>query len=186
MRVPKGCPLCEGDVLGTMATGFYCKHCNLMFRKRHVRFKHYKREAQLTIKKHFTGYEKVEEEHASLEVDRMELPMLSADVDAEFLDTVSEKIKDSVATLKEASPHIEAIVDKMDDGYIELEVKKKGKAKRKAKKKTTPKPKKTAKKAIQKKKPVKKRPKKTVKKRASTKRSAPAASTPGKSLEHLL
>jgi|GEM_PF-2269573 len=56
MRVTKGCPLCRGDVFGTFETGFYCKACNLMYRKRHVLFSEVRDETKLLITKHFSGF----------------------------------------------------------------------------------------------------------------------------------
>ncbi len=56
MRVTKGCPLCRGDVFGTFETGFYCKACNLMYRKRHVLFSEVRDETRVLITKHFSGF----------------------------------------------------------------------------------------------------------------------------------
>lgn len=57
MRVHKGCPLCENDVLGTSETGYYCKECNVIFRKEHIVFRHMKEETKRLITKHFSGFD---------------------------------------------------------------------------------------------------------------------------------
>ncbi len=67
MRVPKGCPLCAADVLGTFETGFYCQECNLMYRKRHVVFRHLREKTRARIREHFGGEEAPEGEWALLE-----------------------------------------------------------------------------------------------------------------------
>jgi len=54
MRITKGCPLCSTDVIGSWETGFYCKECNVIFRKRHVIFKHLKEDVRRTVLEHFT------------------------------------------------------------------------------------------------------------------------------------
>ena len=56
MRIPKGCPLCEDDVLGTSETGYFCRRCNLIFKKHHIVFRHGREELKGLIDRHFDGY----------------------------------------------------------------------------------------------------------------------------------
>ncbi len=60
MRVPKGCPLCHQDVLGTLETDFYCRNCNLMISKRYVDFRHLRIEIRQRIHFHFAKRESAE------------------------------------------------------------------------------------------------------------------------------
>ncbi len=53
MRVTKGCPVCNSDVIGTLETGYYCKYCNVIFHKRYVVFKHTREEVKRKIQEHF-------------------------------------------------------------------------------------------------------------------------------------
>lgn len=62
MRVTRGCPICEEDVIGTAETGYYCKACNVIFSKRRVVFKHAAEEVRALVHKHFSGYGQAEAE----------------------------------------------------------------------------------------------------------------------------
>lgn len=57
MKIIKGCPICEGNVFGTKETGYYCKHCNLLFESRHISFKNTRDELKRKIAHHFSGFE---------------------------------------------------------------------------------------------------------------------------------
>ncbi len=57
MRVTKGCPICENDVLGERETGYYCKRCNLLFSRRHIVYRHVREETRAAIKNHFPAHE---------------------------------------------------------------------------------------------------------------------------------
>ena len=60
MRVPKGCPICQEDVMGTPETGFFCRRCNLIFRRQHIVFRYAREELKGLIDKHFGAYGKKE------------------------------------------------------------------------------------------------------------------------------
>jgi hypothetical protein len=104
MRVPHGCPLCEDDVLGTPETGFFCRRCNLIFKRRQVVFRHAKEHVKGLIDKHFTGYGKRPERlrlHAA--DDRLELTG-----SVERTATSFEELRRSVAEAKRLVEDAEA------------------------------------------------------------------------------
>ncbi|MBR9693238.1 hypothetical protein GOV07_04925 [Candidatus Woesearchaeota archaeon] len=172
MRVTKGCPLCQGDVLGTGETGFYCKSCNLMFRKQHVEYKHLKREAKLLIQKHFSGHI-VEREEVTVFEDE---PLTKVSVPSpEYLDKVASTIEKNVELLKSTLPPLDVAKDQLEWPVL---------GKKSSPKQKTPKPKKVTKKPAPKKKTTKssKTPKKSSKK--TSKKSTNNESTKG--LENML
>jgi|GEM_PF-6279617 len=57
MKVEKGCTICQGDVYGTKETGYYCKHCNLLFDSKQVNFSEVKKQLKEKINNHFENYE---------------------------------------------------------------------------------------------------------------------------------
>jgi hypothetical protein len=104
MRVPHGCPLCEDDVLGTPETGFFCRRCNLIFKRRQIVFRHAKEHVKGLIDKHFTGYGKGPERprlHAA--ADRQELTGSVARTATSF-----EKLRRSVEEAKRFVEETEA------------------------------------------------------------------------------
>ncbi len=54
MRVHKGCPVCSADVVGTKDTGFYCKECNIIYRRRHVNYRDAALEVKHLVIRHFS------------------------------------------------------------------------------------------------------------------------------------
>ncbi|RME53347.1 hypothetical protein D6783_02190 [Candidatus Woesearchaeota archaeon] len=50
----KACPLCNGDVRGTNAHGYFCPHCNLLFKRRSLVLARGRREARALVEQHFS------------------------------------------------------------------------------------------------------------------------------------
>ena len=156
MRVTKGCPLCIGDVLGTYETGFYCKDCNMMFKKRHVIFKHVKAETRKLITKHFSGFG--DEKKTPKEQERkVEIPS----IDTSFFEKVSKNIQRHVKAVEGIPSDFWAVAERL--------AAERAKEKRAKKAKATP----SAKKAAKRKKAPKRTAKKVSKKQAPKPKKTP-------------
>ncbi|NJL44179.1 MAG: hypothetical protein HC945_02595 [Nitrosarchaeum sp.] len=59
-----GCPICGSDVRGTNTDGYYCKACNILFRRRNLARTHAKNEAQELLTHHFSDdYRTIQERY---------------------------------------------------------------------------------------------------------------------------
>jgi len=105
MRVTKGCPICEGDVLGTTETDYYCRRCNLLFTRRHIVFRHMRLEARRLINKHFSGYEDVPKEERIAE-ERVDV--FAAPAARTRFEGVPERIEAAARAFAAARPSVAA------------------------------------------------------------------------------
>jgi hypothetical protein len=111
MRVAKGCPICVSDVLGTLETGFYCKHCNLIFSRRHISFRQSRDEVRGLIHRHFSGYEKTRAETKQREAKRRTEP----------LDEVSRAIRTHVEGVKRIHPAMSKVAKVLEEVEEQIE-----------------------------------------------------------------
>jgi outer membrane biosynthesis protein TonB len=117
MRVHQGCPVCKEDVLGTRETGFYCKRCNLLFRHKHVNFKHMKEQVRKLIRHNFSGFE-VRREELSIEPPK-EIPKEDITLSPAFQQLAPE-IEETVEEMKTLSPAVEEELEKSEDEPVIL------------------------------------------------------------------